>query len=364
MEILRNLLIENLVHDIPGVALALEMAGDIGDVVLKDTDHRVPVVDLPDPGWELAVPEQSVASHQLAVGSGKVDDLVCIAIVELTAVWLEGIPFHAVLFKHQCPLRFDVSRLTAYLASDLAKILIQDLLGLVVAESPRIRDVAIVQLAFGNKSFIDAVGAASGRAWIGLACNQWHGDHTASNGKDLESSLGMHLERIGSIKQNIFVAVRRMAGLLKHLEYEETRKAGDLYTCFTLVSLVDGDVCSGCSKGAGIVVVAKDHLFETPKRQSVYHWYGVVRPHMVHPPFPMGSREPPAGTKTGFSHISPDLQSNEIYSNPVGEVRKPGSGLHRSSSAKENNSLPSNVLGCTKPLGRATEAMGGEVKNQ
>lgn len=53
----RAVLVEDLVHDIPGVHLALVPARDVRDVVLDDGGERRAVVDRGDPGWQLRVPD-------------------------------------------------------------------------------------------------------------------------------------------------------------------------------------------------------------------------------------------------------------------------------------------------------------------
>ena len=76
---------EDLVDDIPLQDLALVVGDDGGDVVLDDLGQGVAVIDLGHPVGQLAVPEEGVATHELAVLEGEVDDLVGVGEVERTA---------------------------------------------------------------------------------------------------------------------------------------------------------------------------------------------------------------------------------------------------------------------------------------
>ena len=82
----RAILVEDLVDDVPVQDLALVATRDVGDVILDHGGEGGFVVDVLDPLRELGVPEEGVAADLLAVGSGKVDDLVGAVEVELRQV--------------------------------------------------------------------------------------------------------------------------------------------------------------------------------------------------------------------------------------------------------------------------------------
>lgn len=90
---------------IPVSALATVSAHYLLDVVLHHAHERSVVVDLVDPVWELAVPDQRVASHLLAILRGKVCNGIGIAPVKLVAVGLSGIPLHSVLRRDGAEFR-------------------------------------------------------------------------------------------------------------------------------------------------------------------------------------------------------------------------------------------------------------------
>lgn len=52
----------------PSIALALEMTGDVGNVILERIHERIFVSDRRYPVGELAVPKESVASVRLLIG--------------------------------------------------------------------------------------------------------------------------------------------------------------------------------------------------------------------------------------------------------------------------------------------------------
>ena len=81
----------------PCVDLALVAANDSLDVVLHDRDQGVLVVDVGDPGGDLAVPDKGVTTDELAVGLGPVDEPVSTAEVEVATGRLSGIELHGVL---------------------------------------------------------------------------------------------------------------------------------------------------------------------------------------------------------------------------------------------------------------------------
>lgn len=70
------ILIEDLVHDVPVVDLALVAGYHLGDVVLQDGRQRRLVGDLRHPARELRVPAQRVATNQLAVRRRPVDEVI------------------------------------------------------------------------------------------------------------------------------------------------------------------------------------------------------------------------------------------------------------------------------------------------
>lgn len=66
-------------------------------MVLHDRDQGSLVVYLGDPGGDLAVPDKSVTTDELAVGLGPVDEPVGTSKVELATGRLSGIELHGVL---------------------------------------------------------------------------------------------------------------------------------------------------------------------------------------------------------------------------------------------------------------------------
>src|SRR6185369_4073277 len=76
---------EGLVHDVPGVDLALEVGHLGGDVIVHDAAQRGGVGDGADPAGQLPVPHRGVAAHPLTVGQRVVDDLVGRTEVEVPA---------------------------------------------------------------------------------------------------------------------------------------------------------------------------------------------------------------------------------------------------------------------------------------
>jgi len=77
----------------PSVALALQMANDVGDVVLNYIGELGLVLDVADPGWQLRVPDKSVASHDLLVLGCVVGKVVGASERELVLGGLGGVPF-------------------------------------------------------------------------------------------------------------------------------------------------------------------------------------------------------------------------------------------------------------------------------
>jgi hypothetical protein len=87
---------EDLVDDVPGEALALEVAGGLGDVVLDHLGELGLVGNALDPGRELGVPDESVATEHLAVLRSESGGLVGGVESEHALLSLNGIPLHAV----------------------------------------------------------------------------------------------------------------------------------------------------------------------------------------------------------------------------------------------------------------------------
>lgn len=55
------------------------------------------VGDRANPGWQLRVPNQSVAANEFAIGSAPVDEVVSLGERKDTTRSLGGVPLHAVL---------------------------------------------------------------------------------------------------------------------------------------------------------------------------------------------------------------------------------------------------------------------------
>jgi hypothetical protein len=80
----------------PCEALALEVACDLGNVVLNHLSKLGLVGNALDPSRELRVPDEGVATEHLAVLSGESGSLVGGVESELATGSLESIPLHAV----------------------------------------------------------------------------------------------------------------------------------------------------------------------------------------------------------------------------------------------------------------------------
>ena len=80
------------VDNIPVRALLSVPPRHLSDVVLHDTDQCGAVGDLADPGWQLAVPDQRVASQLLAVLRRKVCNGVSSSPGELVLGRFSGFP--------------------------------------------------------------------------------------------------------------------------------------------------------------------------------------------------------------------------------------------------------------------------------
>ena len=81
----------------PSEALALEVASNLSDVVLNHLSELSLVGDSLDPGRELRVPDEGVATEHLAVLGSESSSLVGGVEGELATGRLESIPLHAVL---------------------------------------------------------------------------------------------------------------------------------------------------------------------------------------------------------------------------------------------------------------------------
>lgn len=93
----RAVIVERLVHNVPCVALVVEVACLVLDVVLKDADQlRLGVVLAGKPVGELVVPHEVVAAAHLLCLEGRLDDLLCHGVVEDIALWLDVHPFLAI----------------------------------------------------------------------------------------------------------------------------------------------------------------------------------------------------------------------------------------------------------------------------
>lgn len=79
----------------PGVDLALVFADNPVDVGLHHAGELGLVGDGGDPGRQLAVPDGRMATDQLAVGGGEVDEVVRAGECELALDALGGVPLHA-----------------------------------------------------------------------------------------------------------------------------------------------------------------------------------------------------------------------------------------------------------------------------
>jgi hypothetical protein len=140
-------LVEGLVNDIPSVDLALEVGHDLSDVVLHDVREGGLVVDVLDPLGKLGVPNQSVATDELTILAGKVDEVVATSEVKLALGGLSGIPLHAVL------------------GGNLTKVGLDDGSGLSVTKSTLVSSSTEVLLALGLEELVQAVGGL-GRAGL------------------------------------------------------------------------------------------------------------------------------------------------------------------------------------------------------
>lgn len=89
--------VEGLVHDVPVCHFAFVVRHDGRDVVLHCAGQGRFVGDLGDPGGQLRVPDERVATDALVVLGRPVDEVVGRLEVEGVLRGLEGVPFHRVL---------------------------------------------------------------------------------------------------------------------------------------------------------------------------------------------------------------------------------------------------------------------------
>lgn len=84
---------QGLVHHVPGVAFTLVVSHFVGDVGGHGRREGVigPCVG-GDPGWQLVVPDQVVAAHDLAVVLSKVDNDITLGVIEAALGRLSVIP--------------------------------------------------------------------------------------------------------------------------------------------------------------------------------------------------------------------------------------------------------------------------------
>jgi hypothetical protein len=153
---------EDFVDHIPLEDLAFVPCHDCGYVVLDNRRQCSAVVDLADPRRQLRVPEQGVTTDVLAVLLGPVDDGIGVGEAETSTrccvqkelVWnaesrrknlrrvltLEGVPFHAVLWR------------------DLSKTVLGDSCQSVIAEMVVVDLSAKVGFAFGLELVVQTTG--------------------------------------------------------------------------------------------------------------------------------------------------------------------------------------------------------------
>jgi hypothetical protein len=168
----------------PSEALALEVASDLSDVVLNHLSELSLVGDSLDPGRELRVPDESVATEQLAVLGSESSGLVGSVEGELATGSLKGIPLHAVL------------------GGDLTEIGVDDLGGLGRTESAGVGAGTVVTLALGGEKSIEALGVGGlasglargaagggvGRRSLSRASRKSRGGSRDAGGNGLDSS--------------------------------------------------------------------------------------------------------------------------------------------------------------------------------
>ena len=93
-----TVLVQCLVDDVPACADILVTTGKVEDVVLHDGDQgRVVKLAIPYPGWQLAVPDESVAVNLLLILLGPVTVAVGIGVGEVVAAGLSHLPLHGIL---------------------------------------------------------------------------------------------------------------------------------------------------------------------------------------------------------------------------------------------------------------------------
>ena len=171
-----TVLVEGLVDNVPGVDLALEVGHDLGDVVLHHIGELGLVGDLLDPVGELRVPDKSVATDELAVLGGEVDEVVTTVEVEVAVGGLGGIPLHAVL------------------RGDLTEVGLDNGRSLRVAECALVSGSTEVLLALGLEESVQTVGGLS----RGLVAGSDRGLGSNRGGLDSGSGGGHGRGRAGA----------------------------------------------------------------------------------------------------------------------------------------------------------------------
>jgi hypothetical protein len=135
-------------------------------VVLDDLSQGVAVVDVLDPVRQLRVPQQGVAADELAVGLGKVDNLVGVGKVELVAGRYSNAS-HGLVVDSQSPLEgwimaqeqkltFDGIPLHAVLSRNLSKVALDDVDQGIVVEMVVVDLGAEVRLPLGLELVVQA----------------------------------------------------------------------------------------------------------------------------------------------------------------------------------------------------------------
>lgn len=165
-------LVEGLVDNVPGVDLALEVGHDLGDVVLHDVGKGGLIVDVLDPLGKLGVPDKGVATDEVAVLAGEVDEVVTTGEVEVALAALGSIPLHGVL------------------GSKLTKVGLDNGSSLGITQSTLVTTSTEVLLALGLEELVKAV-SGLGRAGLVAGRDGSLGRSRAGlNGSSSRSSSG------------------------------------------------------------------------------------------------------------------------------------------------------------------------------
>lgn len=86
--------IENFIADIPGIDLSFPLTNLRCDVVLNDTCEGGRVVDRGHPTWNLAMPDEVMATDDHTISLSVVDQRIPFGKVESAFSRFGGIPFH------------------------------------------------------------------------------------------------------------------------------------------------------------------------------------------------------------------------------------------------------------------------------